>query len=78
MAAAFAEALKRPDVVRDQFDLLYASLLGEGEEEEEDGSGSSRDEEGGWVGSEGEAASPGALSALSMWAAVAMTNPDFD
>lgn len=29
---AFAEALKRPDVVKGQFDLLYASLLGEGEQ----------------------------------------------
>jgi len=34
-SAAFAEALKRPDVVKVQFDLLYASLLGEEEDEEE-------------------------------------------
>lgn len=70
MAAAFVEALKRPDVVRGQFDLLYASLLGEGNEEEEEengGGGSGHDEEGGWVGSEGEAASPGALSASSFY-----------
>lgn len=36
MAAAFVEALKRPDVVKGQFDLLYASLLGEADEGEQE------------------------------------------
>ncbi len=35
-SAAFAEALKRPDVVKGQFDLLYASLLGKEEDEEDE------------------------------------------
>lgn len=70
-ALAFSEALKRPDVVKGQFDLLYASLLGDGDGEEEqrpgrepdydcDGLGTAR-RGGGSSSSSGSGEKPGAV-----------------